>query len=605
LASGKNRSAVAQALSKCRGAFWAVALFSLCVNLLMLTLPIYLIQVFTRVLGSRSEETLILLTIVALGAFAVMGALEAVRSSVMARLATRLDVSLSGEALRASIDSAVRGGGHRTQALRDVARLRSFLGSAGIFALFDAPWTPIFIFVIFLFHPLLGTLALIGGLVLLILAIVNDLATREATKQANEAQIAALRIADASVRNADVVEAMGMGPSLMRRWFGAHAETLNFTRRASARSNAISSLARFVRMAVQIGILGAGAFLVIQEAVVPGVMIAAMLLMARALSPVERAIGTWREFVTTRAAYNRLKNFLAATEPRLEAMALPPPEGRLDVEGLVQFGSAGGSAILRGINFALEAGESMAVVGPTAAGKSTLARLLVGSWKPSSGHVRLDGADIYTWNREDFGRYVGYLPQDVELFEGTVQENIARFGDAEPEAIVAAAKMADVHEMILQLPDGYDTDIGEDGEMLSGGQRQRIALARALLGPPRLLVLDEPNANLDTFGEEALLRALDQAKEAGITTVVVSHRPSLLQKVDKMLVLRNGSVRSFGSREDVMSGAARPGRLLEGGAQSRPKELPELPLNKSGRDAKPGETPQDPKGPIIDEGEVA
>lgn len=585
----------------CRGAFWAVGLFSLCINLLMLTLPIYLIQVFTRVLGSRSEETLVLLTVVAIGAIAVVGALEGVRASVMARLATRLDVSLSGEALRASIDSAVRGGGHQTQALRDVARLRSFIGSPGIFALFDAPWTPIFIFVIFMFHPLLGSLALFGGIVLLALAIANDMATRVATKEANESQITAFRIADASVRNADVVEAMGMGQNLMRRWFGVHAGTLDFYRRASARSNAIGSLARFLRMAVQIGILAAGAFLVIQDAIVPGVMIAAMLLMARALAPVERAMGTWRELVTTRAAYNRLKNFLAAIEPRQETMALPRPEGRLDIEGLVQFESAGGKAILRGINFSLEPGESLAVVGPTAAGKSTLARLLVGSWKPNSGHVRLDGADIYTWNREDFGRYVGYLPQDVELFEGTVQENIARFGDVEPDAIVAAAKMADVHDMILQLPDGYDTNIGEDGEMLSGGQRQRVALARALLGPPRLLVLDEPNANLDTFGEEALLRALNKAKEAGITAVIVSHRPSLLRKVDKMLVLRDGVVRRFGSREDIMSGAARPGRLVEGSAQSQPKVLPELPLGRRRRNRRR----DGPKDRPVNESEVA
>lgn len=571
-----------EALGACRGAFLAVAAFSFFVNLLMLTVPLYMLQVFDRVLTSRSIETLVMLTIVAVGAFLVMAALEVVRSRVLLKVSTRLDLRLGAEALKASIAGALRGTGHSVQALRDVAQLRNFLAGSGILTLFDAPWTPIFLMVIYLFHPLLGTVALVGAVVLFVLALVNELATRGPLDEANSASLTALRTAEAGARNADVVEAMGMAPGLLARWLAQNAEVLHLQLQASVRTGYLTSTAKFVRLAVQMAIFGFGAWLVIGGEITPGVMIAAALLMARALAPVERAITVWRGLIGARTAYHRLNQVMTATPPRAVAMELPRPQGRLTVEKLVYYPPSSGNPILKGITFTLEPGQTLAIVGPTAAGKSTLAKLLVGSWQPSAGTVRLDGADVFTWDRVDFGRHVGYLPQDVELFAGSVRDNIARFGEAEPEAIVKAAEMARVHDMVLQLPDGYETEIGEGGEILSGGQRQRIALARALLGEPRLLVLDEPNANLDSIGEKALLDALVEAKAAGIAIVIVTHRRSILEIVDKILVLSNGMVESFGLRAEVLQRLSRRPALSEvaasGGsvAQLTPKSKPQV-----------------------------
>lgn len=566
---GERAKTPAQAaLGACRGAFAAVAVFSLCVNLLMLTVPLYMLQVFDRVLASRSIETLVMLTIVAAGAFVVMAALEVVRSWVLLRITTRLDLAMGGEALKASIASALRGTGHSVQALRDVSQLRSFLTGSGILALFDAPWTLIFIFVIYLFHPLLGTVALVGAVVLFVLALINELATRGPLTRANSASLTALKTAEAGTRNADVVEAMGMAPGLLVRWMAQNAEVLHLQLKASTRTGYLSSAARFARLIVQIAVFGFGAYLVIEQQITPGVMIAAALLMARALSPVERAITVWHSLVSARAAYRRLNELLTAVPGREVAMDLPRPQGRLAVEKLVFYAPGGSNPILKGLSFTLEPGQTLGIIGPTAAGKSTLAKLIVGSWQPAVGNVRLDGADVYTWDREDFGRHVGYLPQDVELFAGSVRDNIARFGERDPETVVKATQMARVHEMILQLPSGYETEIGEGGEILSGGQRQRIALARAMLGDPRLLVLDEPNANLDSLGEKALLEALLEAKAAGITVVIITHRRSILDIVDKILVLSNGTVEMFGQRTEVMQRLQSQARAAEVAASS-------------------------------------
>ena len=572
-----DKTLAQQALAACRGAFLAVALFSLCVNLLMLTVPLYMLQVFDRVLSSRSEETLIMLSIVAGGAFLTLAILEAVRARVLLRVGTRLDTVLGGEALAASIANALKGSGHSVQALRDVTQLRSFLGGTGVLALFDAPWSPVFIAVIYLFHPILGTIALGGVVLLLTLAVLNDLATRRPLTAASAASVTAMKRAEAAARNADVVEAMGMRRGVTERWFDENAKVLKLQQQAGARTGYITGIAKFARLTLQTAALGTGAYLVITQQTTPGVMIAGALLMARALSPVENAINTWRSLIAARTGYRRLNELLTATPPRDVAMELPEPQGRLSVEKLVYIAPGGGKALLKGVSFEVEPGQALGIVGPTAAGKSTLAKLMVGSWQATAGQVRLDGADVYNWEREDFGRHVGYLPQDVELFAGSVRENIARLGDAPPEAIVAAAQMARVHEMILRLPNGYETEIGESGEILSGGQRQRVALARALLGPPRLVVLDEPNANLDSGGESALLEALAEAKAAGLTIVVIAHRPSILNFVDKMLVLRDGLVEMFGSRAEVLQRFARPARLAETGTDGRVAQLKPKP----------------------------
>ncbi len=559
-----QRTPAERALGVCRGAFVALLLFSFAVNTLMLTVPIYMLQLFDRVITSKSVETLVMLTIAALGAFLILGALEVVRSRLLQRVGVKLDRALSGDAFKASVAHAVGGGGHSIQALRDLQTLRNFLSGHGVLALFDAPWTPLFIFIILMLHPILGGLALLGAVALFGFALINEAVTRRPMEDATAASLVAARKAEATVRNADVVEGMGMLGGLMGRWSANNTESLVQQTEASARAGYVASAVRVVRLWMQILIFAVGAYLVITGEITSGAMVASALLMARALAPIERSIGTWRAFIGARTAYRRLNElFRAAATSRGVAMRVPPPEGRLSAERVVFVPPQGDRPTLKGVSFELEAGQSLAVVGPTAAGKSTLAKLIVGSWKPTAGAVRLDGADVYTWERDDFGRHVGYLPQDVELFAGTVRDNIARFSEASPEAIVTAAQMAGLHDLILHLPNGYETEIGEGGEVLSGGLRQRIALARALLGPPRLLVLDEPNASLDTAGEKALLAALDQAKEQGITAVVVAHRPSIVEKMDRMLVLRDGFVESFGLPAEVMEKAARPARLSE------------------------------------------
>ena len=545
--------------------------FSLFINVLMLTAPLYMLQVFDRVLTSRSVETLVMLTLIAGAALMALGALDALRGAALVRIGTWLDGRIGGPVLAASIAAAVRTGeGASVQKLRDLSTLRTFLTGPGIFPVMDAPWTPIFVAVIFALHPMLGWISLAGALALFGLALINEVATRGLLGRAGGASVGALRQAEAAVRNADAVEAMGMTPALIRRWHARNAEALALQSGASMRSGGITALSKLARMALQIGILGAGAWLVILNELTPGAMIAGSILMGRALAPVEQAIGTWRSMIAARGAYERVKKQLDESAPRGQAMPLPAPSGRLSVEGVSFVHPGAEEPTLRAVSFHIQAGETLGLIGPTAAGKTTLARLLVGNLAPRAGHVRLDAMDVAQWEAEDLGPHIGYLPQDIELFGGTVRENIARMDLGDADAVVAAAGLAGVHDMILRLPKGYDTEIGTGGAALSGGQRQRIALARAVYGSPRLIVLDEPNANLHGEGEEALVKAIGALRGAGVSIVVIAHRPSILQTADQILVLRAGAVQAFGPRDEVL--AKLTGQSAQGALHHMPAE---------------------------------
>ena len=529
--------------------------FSFFINLLMLTAPLYMLQIYDRVLASRSESTLVVLTILAGGMLLIMGLLDLIRSRVLVRVGVKMDARLNARVFSAVFDQSLRGArGERAQPLRDLATVRQFLTGPGPFALFDAPWAPLFLAVVFLFHPMLGFIALAGAVVLFSMALINELSTRRPLQLAGAQSIAANGFAEASLRNAEVLEAMGMMPAIRKRWIVRHREGLSLQATASDRAATLTSWSKAFRLALQVGILGAGAALAIEQIITPGIMIAASILMGRALAPVEQAIGQWRHFVAARSAYRRLDTLLMENPEDEQRLTLPRPQGFLSVEQLVAVPPGAKWPILKGMSFRLEAGDALGVIGPSAAGKSTLARLLVGVWRPQSGAVRLDGAEVHGWNAEDLGPFIGYLPQDVELFAGTVAENISRFADTpDAEGVVEAARNAGVHEMVLRMDKGYDTEIGENGHVLSAGQRQRIGLARALYGEPALVVLDEPNAALDAAGDEALTKAINGLKHRGATVIVMAHRPSAIAAVDKLLMLRDGRIEAFGPKEDVLS----------------------------------------------------
>ncbi|RWL50335.1 MAG: type I secretion system permease/ATPase [Mesorhizobium sp.] len=551
-------NALRLALQRCRGGFAAVAGFSFVINLLVLSTSVYMLQVYDRVLPGRSVETLVYLTLIATAALVAMGALEFFRSRLLVQLGTWIDRVLSPQVLARGLENTLRGSSYRTEALRDLATLRGYLGGGGIMALFDAPWMPLYLAFIFLLHPLLGLLALGGAVVLFGLALANNALTAGTLKHANAASARAYQATDAGFRNAEVIDGMGMGSVLARRWDQANASVLALQTTASDRAGLINAFTKPFRMFLQVAVLGLGAWLSLRHEVSPGAMVAASIIMSRALAPVEQAIATWKQTTGAREAWARLNRLFEAPRLRPPGMELPRPQGRLSVEALTFTPANAKEPVLRNLSFAVPPGQALAVIGPSAAGKSTLARLIVGMASPQQGQVRLDDVDVFAWNRDDFGAHVGYLPQDVELFPGTVRENIARMEQGDPGEVVAAARMAGVHEMILRLPNGYDTEIGEQGSVLSGGQRQRIGLARALYRRPALVVLDEPNSNLDAVGEEALNQAIAAMKTAGSTVVIVAHRPSLMVNVDCVLVLNEGQAQNFGPRDAVLAQLRRP-----------------------------------------------
>ena len=531
---------------------FGIATFSLFINFLMLTAPIYMLQVFDRVMASRSVETLLLLTFIAMAALVVLGCLELVRTIVFIKVSRWIERQVGGAILTGAVIEALdHQSNASTQGLRDLSTVRSFLTGPGMFPILDAPWAPIFLIAIFLLHPWLGLLALVGAALLFAFALANDFATRSPLQKANAASARAMNKAETATRNAEALEAMGMTTGVVRQWSAENDIALVNQSNASIRGGVITAMSKSLRLALQVGILGLGAYLAIAEALTPGSMIAASILMSRALAPVESIIGSWRSAILARTAYQRLRNRLNDFPDRDVAMPLPTPKSVIDVEALNFSYGDSDELTLSDVTFSIQPGEIIGLVGPSASGKSTLARLLVGIAKPSAGHVRLGDREISSWEPSDRGRHIGYLPQDVELLTGTVRENVARMKDVEPDVVVAAAKTAGAHEMIMRLTLGYDTPIGDNGAALSGGQRQRIALARAVFGRPAFLILDEPSSNLDASGEEALLASLQTLKTAGAAIAVIAHRPSLLRIADKIIVLDKGEIRMMGSPEEV------------------------------------------------------
>ena len=543
-------------LRRCRVYFVYAVIFSFFANILMLTLPIYMMQVFDRVISSRSVETLVMLSIMALGGLFAHMLLELFRSRLLSGAGLALDGMAGPAVVTGVLNVGARPGSNpAVSSLRDVALVRTFLTGQAVFALFDAPWVPIYLGVIFMFHPTLGIIATLGAISLFCLAYVNEKLTRSPLEEMQKETRRAGRYIDSGMRNAEVAGALGMIPSIIGRWKHLNDRVIDAQARADRLGGVLKGITRLIRMSLQILMLGVGALLVIKENLSPGVMMAGTLILSRALAPIESAIQTWKSFVEARGGYARLNELLAPAKFEPETTTpLPAPTGRIEVDRIT-FGIPGQDRlIIKGVSLTLAPGENLGLIGPSAAGKSTLARLLTGIWRPSSGVVRLDGADASKWPREQLGPRIGYVPQDVEMFLGTVGENIARLRqDAPPQEIIEAAQRAHAHDMIVRLPKAYDTEVGEAGSELSAGQRQRVALARALFGRPRFIVLDEPNSNLDAEGEEALAQTLRDLKREGATVITISHRPSLLAHVDRLLVLKEGQVEMFGPRAEIVA----------------------------------------------------
>ncbi|WP_447553450.1 type I secretion system permease/ATPase [Vreelandella sp. EE22] len=553
------------ALKACKSSFVSVGFFSMFVNLLMLVPPMYMLQVYDRVLTTQSLDTLIMLTLVVVFLFMVMGGLELVRSRMLVRVGNRLDTAINERLYSAMFRrSLVAQGSQSAQPLNDLTSLRQFLTGNGLFAFFDAPWVPVYLGVLFLFHPWLGIFATCAGIILVGLAIANEKATKTLLADANNEHIQAQNLANSNLRNAEVLHAMGMLPGIMGRWSKRHHEFLSKQSQASDRAGALTNVSKVLRIMFQSLILGLGALLVLEGQMSPGMMIAGSILMGRALAPIDQMIGGWKSFVSARGAYGRLNELLTLIPGEQRKMSLPAPKGDIALENVAAAPPGVRMATIRGINFEVPRGQHIGIIGPSAAGKSTLARVLLGIWPSQVGDVRLDGGVITQYNRDEIGPYIGYLPQDIELFDGTISENIARFGNIDSHKVVEAAQKAGVHEMILELPNGYDTVISSTSGALSGGQRQRVGLARALYGNPVFVVLDEPNANLDEAGERALGQTIAQLKSEGVTLFVISHRTNVLKNMDKLLVMKEGQVSMFGPRDQVLAQFAKKPRAQVG-----------------------------------------
>jgi PrtD family type I secretion system ABC transporter len=552
---------LAQALGRCRLAFVGVGLFSGMINILMLTAPLFMLQIYDRVLPSHSIPTLVGLAILAVGLFAFQGALDAVRGRVLLRIGTAINEDLSRRVFNAIIrlPLKIRGGGDGLQPMRDLDQIRSFLSSPGPSALFDLPWMPLYVGVCYLFHPWIGIAALCGAIILIILTISTEVMTSGPAKAAVGYAAARNALLDSSRRNAEVLQAMGMGPQLAGRFEAANEEYLQNHSHATDRAVMLGSFSRVMRLALQSFVLGLGAYLVLNQEATAGIIIASSILVSRALAPVDMAIANWKNFVAARQARKRLNDLFHLMQNYKQPLLLPKPCDSLVVESASANPPGYARVVLQDIGFKLSSSDGLGIIGPSASGKSSLARLLVGVWQPLKGKVRLDGAALDQWSSEALGQHIGYLPQSVELFDGTVADNISRFEkETDADAIIAAAKAAGVHELIVSLPGGYETSIGEDGANLSAGQRQRVALARALYRDPFLVVLDEPNSNLDSEGEDALIASIQGVRARGGIVVVIAHRASALSALDLILVLNQGRQAAFGPKDQVLRAMTRP-----------------------------------------------
>ncbi|MEQ1636912.1 MAG: type I secretion system permease/ATPase [Methylococcales bacterium] len=549
------KSDLQEALKLCKGAFVAAAGFSMVINLLMLTPTIYMLQLYDRVLSSRSQSTLLMLTLIVTAIYLTQGALEWVRSQLLVRVSARLETLLNKRLYKVAYKQSLYSGGQRasSQPLDDLTSLRQFLTGNGLFAFFDAPWMIFYVAVMFMFHPLYGWTAVVSIIILLILAVINEKATGQILADANGLAVTGRALLNKNLKNAEVIESMGMLDNLQQRWLEGSYKILSLQAIASSRAGLITALSKTLRIFLQSLILGLGAYLSIKQEITPGLMIAGSILLGRALAPIDMMIGSWKGFILARAQYARLNTLLQQVPEDKDKMSLPEPKGNIQAEQVVVAPPGAKVPVIKGISFAIAQGESVGILGPSGAGKSTLVRALLGIWPTSHGKFRLDGADVFEWDRMELGPFIGYLPQDIELFDGTISENIARFGEIDSVKIVEAAQMADVHELILRLPEGYDTLIGASGGNLSGGQRQRVGLARALYGNPKVVVLDEPNSNLDDQGEMALSNAIRRLKEKAVTVIIVTHRNNILGQLDKLLIMQDGLLALFGARNEVIA----------------------------------------------------
>jgi len=548
------RNPLSLAMRACIPGTVAAVIISMFINATMLAMPIYSMQIYDRVLSSRNETTLVMLTLIVLIFLILYGILEYARSGVLVRSSVAFEKVLRrplfDAMMRAELDPERRQG---QQVIRDAEIIRESLASGTVAVLCDLPWTPLFVLLCYFMHPVLGAIAAVGAIVLFGLALLTEILTKQGVDKVSRLSNDASVFAASALRNGEVVRGLGMGDTVLERWCGQQSAAVAANVASQELSSALIAMSKFARIAVQTGVLAAGAWLAIEKQISPGSMMAASIIIGRALAPVEQIVGQWKRIVACRGAYRRLSTLMSEFPQAKTPVSLPVPVGQIEVENVVILPPSASRPSVRGVSFSLQPGDSLAIVGASGSGKSSLSRALAGVWELRGGEIRIDGAALTQWDRNKLGKSVGYLPQDVELFAGTVADNIARLSDVDSRAVVAASKAAGAHDVILRLPQGYDTPIGEGGLSLSGGMRQRVGLARALYGDPRLIVLDEPNSNLDEDGERALGLALAQMKAAGRTVIVVTHRPQLLAHVEKVLVMSFGTALAFGERDDVIA----------------------------------------------------
>lgn len=571
----RQKTSLELAYNKFRSTFIATIVFSFFTNLLMFVGPLYMLQIYDRVLSSRNEMTLIMITVIAIALLVSYGLLEFTRSRLLVRAGMQFDEVIANPVFHRVVkQQTALPGGNAQVALNDIDKVREFMTGQGILAFFDAPWVPLFLALCFAFHPWLGLVATIGAVIIFALAITNEFATRNALQDASKASQGANHFVNTTMQNAEVIRALGMEKQLTKRWLNQHDDMLVHQAKASDRAGSIMASSKFIRMSLQVAILGTGAYLAIQQLISPGIMIAASIVMGRALAPVEQAVGQWKQFVNARSSHKRLKQLFDSVVEQEERTELPEPKGNLTVEQLFATVPGTRDTLLKGISFSINQGEVLAVIGPSGSGKTSLVRHLVGARTPASGAVRLDGTEMHHWDPEQVGRYLGYLPQDVKLFGGTVAENISRFEDEPEDAdVVAAATLAGAHDMVQKLGNGYETNVGDGGMFLSGGQRQRVGLARAVYRYPSLVILDEPNSNLDSAGEKALMSCIQELKKMGKTVVLVTHKTNLLALTDKTLMLMNGAVEKFGpTKEFFQKPQVAPDASGKTGTEPAPKK---------------------------------